>query len=601
MGTFPFLGSDQYMETQGMNVSEANDCNYPYKLQWSNSCALTDPLGVASLAELYLDIEFFRVDYEQQKEAVDNGYGGLKVMWSRKEPIFSFDLYVNDKYRHEIYFAQDHDTIELVPLHSGGAALKVTSMDIVDGQDSDEDLYIMKISLKFEDSAMAFDACDCGAYDNAPYEDDCGDTGGGGDPPVDPCEGFDIEIVKTGDTLYTNLVSPPVNGTTTYRWYFIGSNGVPRLLSSTAENVSLGEYGTYRVVAAKAGCEVSEDFLYQDPCTLVLDVVAEGPAGAVALIEGGSGSETIVWTFIDDQGTETTLAGNDTTIIAQETGYYKATVTDGGCERSDMVYIVVDENEVNGCNITGSIADDGSTLTLTYSGCTQPPSIQWTLDAGDGSGPQAYGTGPSVSSDNSGHYTALLTCGNCTKEFHFTKITPCDSNACGTTISLQRSGENINATVTGCSGTYDVKWYLNTGGGYGSAIGMGDSFAITGNGMYKAIATCDDGCTAEAEMLVYDCDACAVTSSIDVSGATLTASATGCPGGSTEAYQWFFDDGSGYIELPNITAAITASTPGLYKVVITCGDCTAEAATVYTGCDTCTEVTTGTGGTYNVC
>ena len=41
-----------------MNVSEANDCNYPYKLQWSNSCALTDPLGVASLAELYLDIEF---------------------------------------------------------------------------------------------------------------------------------------------------------------------------------------------------------------------------------------------------------------------------------------------------------------------------------------------------------------------------------------------------------------------------------------------------------------------------------------------------------------------------------------------------------------
>ena len=113
-------------------------------------------------------------------------------------------------------------------------------------------------------------------------------------------------------------------------------------------------------------------------------------------------SETIVWTFIDDQGTETTLAGNDTTIIAQETGYYKATVTDGGCERSDMVYIVVDENEVNGCNITGSIADDGSTLTLTYSGCTQPPSIQWTLDAGDGSGPQAYGTGPSVSSDNLG-------------------------------------------------------------------------------------------------------------------------------------------------------------------------------------------------------
>ena len=47
------------------------------------------------------------------------------------------------------------------------------------------------------------------------------------------------------------------------------------------------------------------------------------------------------------------------------------------------------------------------------------------------------------------------------------------------------------------------------------------------------------------------------------------------PGGSIEAYQWFFDDGSGYIELPNITAAITASTPGLYKVVITCGDCTA--------------------------
>lgn len=599
--TFPFLGSQQVMETAGQTIAKTNVCNWPYQLNWSNTCPISDPYGVVSYTTAYLDIEFSSPEPVEEYSGTENSKGEVEYTRKVLRNRFSCDIIANDEMVWALFFMKLHDRVELVSL-KGGGAFELKNITLVK-DDAPEDLTKVTMSFEVKDNDIDISACDCNF--NGPYEDDCDDTGGGGEPPEDPCDGFEVNITKTGDVLYTAVTNQPPSTTVKYRWYYHSGNGNWKVISQSAENITLGAFGTYRVVAQAGECEDVEDFLYQDPCALIVTLAKVGEAGLTATILGGSGSEVITWTFIDEQGMESQLGESGTSIVGTETGYYRIKVMDGeNCEREAMEFLQVGED--NGCTLTGSIAESGGILTVTYAGCTGPANISWAVDRGDGGGSTLVGSGPTVAVDGNGMYVATVTCGLCEESFYYVLIAceddPGGGEDCGNLgITIQRSGETLNASPSGCNGQYEIKWYKNTGSGYGSTIGSGNSFPIDGNGMYKAELVCGD-CTASSEFLVFDCDVCTgVTVAVAITDDQITATPAGCPGGSTTTYTWVFDDGTGETPLPNTTATITASAAGIYRVTINCDNCEAKGGVLYTGCETCEPITTGVGGTFNVC
>lgn len=606
-----------------MNVSEDNSCNYPYQLVWSNTCAIDDPLSISSTNQLYVDAEFYRTGYNESIDGVENGKGEIEKSYHKLSRVFSFDLYINDYYFDILKVMTLHDMVQLVSV-DGGTTYDLKNITLQEGDDDDEDLYIIRMSFEIKDSDVCVTACECGAYANAPYEDDCNDGEGGGDPSPDPCEDFDVNITKTVDTLYSSLVSPPVEGNTSYKWYLQSGVGGFRLISGTAENISLGDFGTYRLIVSKGGCQAQEDFLYQDPspCNIDVSLSRTGDFGVVANVEDGSGSEVISWELIDENGNSSALPFSTASIVAQESGYYRVIVNDGvDCQAEDMIYIEV--GQAQACSISASIIEQlgNDNITLQYFGIGNvQPQISWTIDRGDGVGPVAFGQGPTVNASESGHYEATITWGTCSETFGYTHIFCGEDFGCRDhNLTIQRSDNTLVALgmlecKTGfiTTGSHIYLWEINQGNGW-QTIGTANTQTINGNGLYRVTAYCSDevpqvpgaqatACYQQAEFLVYDCDIC---SALDVTVTAvddqLTAAATGCPSGSTTTYKWFFDDGTGETELPNTTATITAVTPGIYKAVATCGDCEGEAAILYTGCADCEEINTGSGNTYNVC
>lgn len=97
----------------------------------------------------------------------------------------------------------------------------------------------------------------------------------------------------------------------------------------------------------------------------------------------------------------------------------------------------------------------------------------------------------------------------------------------------------------------------------------------------RVIFFCDDQCpTYCGPVHVCECDPCALLT-VDVTGEEqndlswdLTATTTNCPG---VTYDWYYDDGTGFVSLGLTTQVINVSDSGDYKCIVTCSNaCTDE-------------------------
>ena len=107
----------------------------------------------------------------------------------------------------------------------------------------------------------------------------------------------------------------------------------------------------------------------------------------------------------------------------------------------------------------------------------------------------------------------------------------------------------------------------------------------------RVILFCDDQCPMYCGPIhVCNCDPCAMLT-VDVTGEEqidlswdLTATTMNCPG---VTYDWYYDDGTGYVSLGLTTQTINVTDSGDYKCIVTCSnECTAfDEITIVVDCN----------------
>lgn len=589
---FPFLGaSDQVNETH-LTVYSSPECNPDWKLEWTSLCFINDPIINYGINVLWMNGNLEQIEYIKNRVGKEDGNGNISYTYQSMNRVFSMKVVVDDLYYDALTKAELFTDIKLYNLRTGGV-YEIIKFEIKAEDDKENYDYISTLTFQLKAATVETTACECGAYADAPFENDCEDGGLEPRGTDEVCLGFDATITVDGNVLTATPSGGPANPTT-YKWYYNPGTGAYTLLSSSAQTVTMGGYGTYRVIVAKGSCQVQKDHLNQDPCNGLIVRITKSNTALTAEVSGCE-SPTFIWSYLITGGGETPV-GSTQSIVAEQTGNYKVRVTCGTCSREAMIYVEV-TNQPACAGIANTISQSGHILTSNVSGCTGTLAITWQKDAGDGSGLQPLSTtGPSINDTGSGLYVATATCGTCIVKAEYLII---DCNIpCNVTISINRNGNLLSATHSGCIGAYTINWFKNNGSGYGSPIGMGDTYPISGNGMYRAEITCGTDCLKAAEFFVSDCNECNLSVSLNVVDDQITATPTGCSSGSP-VYAWSIDTGQGYAALGATTATITATTTGIYKVILTCGTCTAENGVLYNG--NCTPINPGMDASVNVC
>lgn len=592
--TFPFIATHQ-KATTNPTVYHAPPCDPEWKIEWTSACFIDDPMINYGINVLWFNAEMQQIEYVKNRIGKENGNGVIKYTYQRYDRVFTFKVIVDDLLYDALVKAELHTDMKLYNLKTGSIT-EIESFEIKAEDDDENYDYIATMTFKQKDSSIETNACDCGAYQNAPFEDDCGDQGLEPRGSDDVCAGFDVDITVSGNVLTANDVGGPSNPAV-YKWYYNPGTGAYQLLSSTAQTVAMGGYGTYRVIVSKGSCQVQKDHLNQDPCNGLFVSLSKSNTAITATVIGCE-SPTYMWKYVDQGGTITPLPDTGQTIVAQQTGNYKVIATCGTCSREAIIYVEVTNQQTPQCaGIANTITRSGDSLTANVTGCNQALTINWSKDDGTGSGSVPISTtGPTVPVSGSGNYKAVATCGTCIIEATYL-IIECNI-PCNIGVSLAKSGDVLTATPNGVSGGYEIKWYKNTGNGYGSSLGTGDTFTISGNAMYKAVITSGE-CVAEKEIMVLDCTNCTVDVSLAINVDVITATVTGCTGGST--VEWYMNTGNGDVKLASTALVLNTTVAGIYTIKVKCGECEATKSILYTGCSTCTPVNPGIDQTVNVC
>lgn len=593
--SFPFLNATHETSLVDLTVSFTDPCNWPYRLLWNSSCFINDPLYGFPVNGLYLDTEFEPIDYDEKREGRENGFGQKKYTYQSMDRIFKMKVVTDDTYYDILKKMRFNTDIKLINQRSG-SEFEIEDVEVERENTETFFDYVTTISFKIKNSTVETTGCDCGAYANAPFESDCNDDALEPRSNDDVCLGFDATIGVAGNILTVTTSGGPSNAPT-YKWYYDGGTGAFQLLSGSAQSIAMGGYGTYRSIVQKGSCQVQKDHLNQDPCNGLTVSLSKSNTSITANVIGCE-SPTYLWSFVDSEGVESALPSTGQTIVATQTGNYKVHVGCGACSREAIIFVEVTNQQTPECSGKSvSVSRSGDSLTASVTGCTDSLLISW-IKIGEGNVTQNLPTtGPTVPIDGNGVYKVTATCGNCTMTSEYVVI-ECDV-ACNVSMQIAKSGDTLIATVNGCNESSVITWYKNTGSGNGSALGVGASIGINGNGMYKAEVTCGD-CTAEAYFMVFDCVQCTVAVSLAIDNNQINATITGCVGTCTN--KWYRNIGQGNVEIAQDQASITATLPGLYTIIVTDGNCTAEAGIIFLNdCPNCTPVTTGVNGSINVC
>jgi len=594
---FPWLGATQFGYASLPMIGVTNDCNFPYKLRWESDCDLAQQLDAKNLlnstiTELFIDMEFEPIGHDEVVVGIRDDNGNIDEDYHSIYQRFGTRIVVDSVYynylKHIMLFERWY--LENVSLATEWQILNPRVQIVEPGDDE----FTIEISFNVDGYGIEVWNCCNGVIAEVPFEEDCED-------PIDPggndCTAYNVTINESGGTLTASAIGQPPNCNDVFQWFFApGDTGVFSPLGS-GSNVSLGQYGKYKVIGACGGCSSEDVFYYLDPCA-GLQIFLSYDGNSIDVNYSGctdGGTPTIAWVHIDDLGAETPLPNTTFTIVPLTTGNYRATVTCGTCVDEKIIYVNVDS-----CAWTAQITDNGNdTLTASVSGCSGTPDIDWTIDRGDGEAPEQVLDTPTVPINGNGLYIATITCDGCVQNIQHL-IIACGVADCENTISIAQIANDLIANISECNDTpFTIDWYQNTGNGY-EFIGSGPTVPINGNGMYKAILTCGT-CIVEDEILILDCDTCSVTADITQSGLDLTVNISGCTGAST--IQWSYIDSNSGVEtvLPDTTPTITGTNHGLYIATVNCDGCTAIAGFMFCGDDCGSPFDPGSGLPIEVC
>jgi hypothetical protein len=330
------------------------------------------------------------------------------------------------------------------------------------------------------------DGTNCRMSAQLNYEANCR----GGDPiyePDDPdCEAYDVDIAYDSDNgqLTATPFNEPAGQTTTYKWYYT-TNGTTSLLSDTSQTISLGaNYGEYQVVASAGNCTASTTHTYSDAC---LNFTAtKSISGDSITYNAPSGfSPTYSWVYIDTSGTRSALPTTVVTHVAQNTGFYEFTMTDGDCTYVDTTYLTIEDCTGK----SASISKSGNTLTASATGFGGSETYEWYKDTGSGEATTGE-TGLSYEVTETGNYIVKVTEGACTVEEN--KVVIYISDCCDLTASIALNGAVLEATVTGCDDdTEEIRWYYWNGSNF-VYVDIGETHTPSSYGIYKIRVTCGD-------------------------------------------------------------------------------------------------------------
>lgn len=148
------------------------------------------------------------------------------------------------------------------------------------------------------------------------------------------------------------------------------------------------------------------------------------------------------------------------------------------------------------------------------------------------------------------------------------------SGDCCTNLSVSTSinvSNQLVANVSGCPGSVSIAWYYSQSGDPTTLIGNGSTMnPINGSGIYKAVASCSNGCVASST-ITFSCNS---NASLSTSNTTLTV--TGLSGCNSPTYQWEYSvSGSGGWSAATGSSGSSSlnmqNGNGYYRVTILCG------------------------------
>lgn len=473
-----------------LRVDVGNMECYNYVLQGMSSCG--NDVGAPNTIPVNTILNAIR--YEEVEEGTENGASAFTRTYLAQKRVFSFRVDVDDEWLDTLKKFRFWDRLWFGSINGG--ANEITNLQIGVAQPiADSDTY--EVEITFEDPEILEISGCCGSlYANAPFEG-CEENPGTGEPdPDDPCLTFSVDVTYDGNAVNAEVDGGPAGSGVTYRWYYdaSGSGTYSLVVEGGVSSIVPAGSGRYRVIANKGGCQAMDEILVQDECSL-FEVIISLEQGVInSRIISGQGSPAYEWTYIDEEANETTLPDTGDSIVPEDTGFYRLSVTDGDCEGEDTLFF----EAATDCGVEVTITQNDDELTASATGCDESVTYEWMLDKGDGNGQSAYGSGPTVMVMDSGVYFVNAKCGiKCEVMAYYVYMKPC--NPCeGLAISISENSGNLTANTTGGSGGV-ITWYVNDGGGR-IAVGTGNSIPITQGGMYIAEWAIND-CRISSEYL----------------------------------------------------------------------------------------------------
>lgn len=539
--SYNLRNQDEYMNPTARFVSayEEGLCDWKFRIYQEEDCEGNAITGLM----LYIDAFFNPMDYEEDIEDEENGFGKKTIIRKTITRIPNFDVVVDQL--HNEYFFRLACTPNLRLHVKDGNTYKITDLSVERKGVISNYLLELTIKLTFEDDSfieLGYISCCRPAYEDAPFVDDCPDLPGS----TDDCGDFAVSISLAGSILTATPTAPP--GSVTINWMYRENVASPwTLLAPNASSVTLGAFGHYKATAVSQGCSVDDTYLYLDPCSSITVTITDNGVGLVAV---GSGCDTpsfawYVWDEINQEWDEMYTGGPS--YVPPGAGIYKVVLS--GCD--DCTAEAIANWDGSGCTLTTTLDVDEGSLVVFHDPCEGgSQTYDWYLD--QGTGPELVQSGElaTLAIAGPGLYEVYVICDDSDCQGYARKVVTCD-DPCLITLDIAVVADIATATVTGCDEeSASFTWYRNQGTGYMEA-GTGNPFDLPGSGLYKLTVVCGD-CTVSQEFFhcpgASDCQKSQYFSNFSGTELTITAFTVPNPDDVTEKYirdnLWVFRQGS---------------------------------------------------------
>lgn len=156
---------------------------------------------------------------------------------------------------------------------------------------------------------------------------------------------------------------------------------------------------------------------------------------------------------------------------------------------------------------------------------------------------------------------------------------PCAVSAAA---SYNAAADQLVASQTGCS-TPTYQWQILSSTWTNISGANSNILASPANGTYRVIVTCADGagCSDTSnQVVINNTDPCNVSVQISNTNEVFTSTVTGCTSSINYAWQYRAGTTGAWTTISN-GAGLTATQTGYYRLIVTCGSCSALSGTSF--------------------